>query len=590
MKAILTHYLQPSLRSVLFAAKGLSAVTLALAVSMSLDLDKPFWAMVASMMLQARPETGLVIEKAMCLVIGSTLGACVAVLILNNLLPYPSLAIGALTVCVAITSAVASTERHVNFIFGTALVSVTAVLIVMFAMADPTITTSESIFLVVRARLTEVLVGASCATLASVFFFPFKVEALLTGHARRLHLACLGYAQTLVHTPEDQATLHKERTEIISLVTQINDDSNAGRYELANSVPRALRMCQNALTLAASGHTVQRLLSEQDGATSQAFTDITELFAKELTRVSELDSNSQTIGLRTLLEKMQVVAEEWLDAGLNDAFQAFTGALLSILEATQSSPNGEPCSHPGKRLKRHRDWHAAARSATRNSLVFMAAATLWVSSDGPATLIMMMVLPTLFSQMFAAAPAPTLIVRRLIVGVALAVPIVVLIVLPLLAQGPNHFLALMVVLAGPLFLGLMAMTSPALTPYGLGFCLTFAVTIQPSNYMTFAVDQSLTTDLGIVAGLGLLFVGFSLVGPPKGLWLQRRVVKTLERDLRVMQSMGKSRSWLNRRAGERLSYLSAYEPASSQGQELTALGFSLLERGHIHSRRRTEEE
>lgn len=200
-----------------------------------------------------------------------------------------------------------------------------------------------------------------------------------------------------------------------------------------------------------------------------------------------------------------------------------------------------------------------------------------------------MVLPTLFSQMFAAAPAPTLIVRRLIIGVALAMPVVVFIVLPVLAQGPNHFLALMMVLAVPLFLGLMAMTSPALTPYGLGFCLTFAVSVQPSNYMTFAVDQSLTTGVGIVAGLGLLFVGFMLVGPPKGLWLQRRVLKALERDLKVMLSKGKSRPWLNRRAGEKLSYLSAYEPESAEGHELTTLGFSLLETGHVHSRRRTEE-
>ncbi|OPA56707.1 hypothetical protein BZY59_30820 [Pseudomonas aeruginosa] len=88
MRTVLIHYLQPNLRSVLFALKGVSAVALALAVSMGLDLDKPFWAMVASMMLQARPETGLVIEKALCLILGSTLGAAVAIFILDNFMPY----------------------------------------------------------------------------------------------------------------------------------------------------------------------------------------------------------------------------------------------------------------------------------------------------------------------------------------------------------------------------------------------------------------------------------------------------------------------------------------------------------------------
>ncbi|WP_034048520.1 FUSC family protein [Pseudomonas aeruginosa] len=584
MKAILIHYLQPNLRSVLFAAKGLSAVALALAVSMSLDLDKPFWAMVASMMLQARPERGLVIEKALCLVIGSTLGACVAVLILNYLMPYPLLAIGALAVCVATTSAIASTERHVNFIFGTALISVTAILIVMFAMADPTTTTSESIFMLVRARLTEVMVGASCATLASVFLFPFKVETLLAGHTRSLHSACLAYVQALANSPQDRMLLHQKRLEIVGLVSLINDDSNAGRYELAKNVSRSLRMGHNALTLAASGHTVERLFNERESATSQPLAGIAQPFLRAVNQILELDSKSQMRGLRALPDEVQAAEGSSPAADLANASKAFTHALLAIIEGAESSPQGEPYQQISMRLKRHRDWPAAARSATRNALVFVAAATLWVASDGAATLIMMMVLPTLFSQMFAAAPSPTLIVRRLITGVVIAVPVVVFWVLPLIAQGPNHFLALMLALAGPLFLGLMAMTSPAFTPYGLGFCLTVAVTVQPSNYMAFALDQSVSIGLGIIAGLGLLFIGFALAGPPKGLWLQRRVVKSLERDLRVMQRDGKSTSWLNQRAGERLSYLSAYEPGSCEGKELTALGFSLLETGHCRSR------
>ena len=109
MRAVLTHFLNPDLRSIVFACKGLCAVALALAISMSLDLDKPFWAMVASMMLQARPEAGLVIEKAACLVLGSTIGAAIAILILDNLTPYPVSAIGALALSVAVASAIAST-------------------------------------------------------------------------------------------------------------------------------------------------------------------------------------------------------------------------------------------------------------------------------------------------------------------------------------------------------------------------------------------------------------------------------------------------------------------------------------------------
>ncbi len=45
-------------------------MSLALFVSMALQLDRPYWAMVAAIFLQIRPESGLVIEKALCLIVG----------------------------------------------------------------------------------------------------------------------------------------------------------------------------------------------------------------------------------------------------------------------------------------------------------------------------------------------------------------------------------------------------------------------------------------------------------------------------------------------------------------------------------------
>lgn len=71
-----------------FLASAEAQRGLALVTAISFDLDKPFWAVVASMMLQARPETGLVVEKAGFLVLGSIAGALLALLILDNFIPY----------------------------------------------------------------------------------------------------------------------------------------------------------------------------------------------------------------------------------------------------------------------------------------------------------------------------------------------------------------------------------------------------------------------------------------------------------------------------------------------------------------------
>ncbi|MBD8271586.1 MULTISPECIES: FUSC family protein [Pseudomonas] len=550
MSPALTHYLKPDLRSIMFTCKGLSAVALALAISMSLDLDKPFWAMVASMMLQARPEAGLVIEKAACLVLGSTVGAAIAILILDNLTPYPVLAIGALVLCVAVTSAIASTIRHVNFVFATALVSVTAILIVLFAMADPANTNSGSIFMVVRARLSEVLVGASSAILASVLLYPFKVQKVLETGMNRLRDLSLTHVSAILQAQSNPTAVHQQRIGIIALATSINDDANAGRYELASNVDAALITASNAFTIVARGQTIERILSDNP----KRLPDMLARF---------VDQHAHGCSL---------LETESLDK-VSEALSAMRGACDSIAggsHGTQRFP----------RFNRHRDWLVGLRSALRSSLVFLSAIGIWIMSGEHAALIMMIVLPALLSQIFSSHPAPRVATAKLLGGALIAIPIAILFVLSLLAQGSADFEMLILVLSAPLFLGLMSMTSPTLAPYGLGFCLTLAVIVQPSNYMTFAIDQCLSTGLGIAVGLGLLYVGFDLLGPPKHLWLQRRLINALKLDLQTMRKRRLSTNWLNQRAAERLSYLTAYEPQTPVGTALTRQGLNVFESGH----------
>ena len=170
--------------------------------------------------------------------------------------------------------------------------------------------------------------------------------------------------------------------------------------------------------------------------------------------------------------------------------------------------------------------------------------------------------------------------RQVTGGALIAIPVAILFVLSSLAQGSGDFEMLILVLSAPLFLGLMSMTSPTLAPYGLGFCLTLAVLVQPSNYMTFAVDQCLSTGLGIAAGLGLLYAGFDLLGPPKATWLQRRIIRALNSDLGKMRKKRLSANWLTQRAAERLAFLAAYEPPSPVGRKLTQRGLKVFESGH----------
>lgn len=255
-------------------------------------------------------------------------------------------------------------------------------------------------------------------------------------------------------------------------------------------------------------------------------------------------------------------------------------ALSAIHGTCDSAAEGSRETQRFPRFNRHRDWLVGLRTALRSSLVFLSAIGVWILSGERAALIMMIALPVLLSQILSSHPAPRLSTAKLLGGALIAIPVATLLVLSSLAQGSGDFETLILVLSAPLFLGLMSMTSPLLTPYGLGFCLTLAVLVQPSNYMTFAIHQCLSTGLGIAAGLGMLYAAFDLLGPPKAIWQQQRIIRTLNSDLEKMRKKRLSANWLTQRAAERLAFLAAYEPPSQVGRKLTQRGLKVFESGH----------
>jgi len=466
--------------------------------------------------------------------------------------------------------------------FATALVGVTATLIVLFAMADPATTSSQSIFMVVRARLSEVLVGASSAILPSVLLYPLKLKTVLEASMSRLLDLSLNHVSTILQSQSDPTAAHQQRIGIIALATSINDDANAGRYEQA-STDAALLTASNALTLVAWGQTIERIVGDKSLQLSDTLTCFIDQYAQGCNPLNHLSPAARRRTLEDCepTEELRALGQaDRVAHALMESLDQVSEALSVMLAASLSVVDEPGETQRPARFKRHRDWLVGFRSALRSSLVFLSAIGIWILSGGHAALIMMIVLPVLLSQIFSSHPAPRVATAKLLGGALIAIPVAILFVLGLLAQGSIDFEILILVLSAPLFLGLMSMTSPSLSPYGLGFCLTLAVLVQPSNYMTFAIDQCLSTGLGIAAGLSMLYAGFALLGPPKHTWLQRRTLTALDSDIKKMREKRLSSDWLNQRAAERLAYLSAYEPQTPAGRALTERGLNVFESGH----------
>ena len=98
----------------------------ALYLSMLMQLERPYWALISAVFLQVRPETGLVIEKGLCQIGGTLVGGAMGLLILATLLPYPFMALLALTLWIGLNAAASAWVRQANFIYGFAMAGITA--------------------------------------------------------------------------------------------------------------------------------------------------------------------------------------------------------------------------------------------------------------------------------------------------------------------------------------------------------------------------------------------------------------------------------------------------------------------------------
>ena len=158
--------------ALLYSAKTAAAALMALGIALMLGLPMPFWAMTTAYII-SNPLAGATRSKAIYRVIGTGLGGAAAVIMVPVLVNEPMLLSLALALwvggCLAISLLDRSPRSYVVMLAG-----YTAALI-----AFPSVERPEVIFDVAQARLTEILLGITCATVVHSIFWPQPVSAVL---------------------------------------------------------------------------------------------------------------------------------------------------------------------------------------------------------------------------------------------------------------------------------------------------------------------------------------------------------------------------------------------------------------------------
>ena len=155
----------PTRSEMLFSVKSFAAAMLSVYVSMRIGLPRPFWAMMTAYICAA-PFSGPVRSKGLYRAGGTVLGAIAVTFLVPRLINSPELLSLALALWIAgclYVSLLDRTPRSYMLMLG----GYTAGLIAFPAVNEP-----AAIFDIALARVEEILLGITCATVVHSLVLP----------------------------------------------------------------------------------------------------------------------------------------------------------------------------------------------------------------------------------------------------------------------------------------------------------------------------------------------------------------------------------------------------------------------------------
>ncbi|XOZ32357.1 FUSC family protein [Halomonadaceae bacterium KBTZ08] len=531
MPVLLEAYLTPSRQALRFAFKATLAMLLALYAALWFDLDRPYWALIAAAFLQIRPMSGMVIEKGLCQIGGTLIGAIAGFAVMAAAAQAAIPALYALTLWVMACAYAGSVLRG-NASYGCVMAAVAALLIVLLSLNQP-----DQVFDVALARVSELALGGICATLVSALVWPVRVTDHLAEQADAAINAAFTHAGQRLDADTTPATVQRSLTASLGPLNLLEADSQAARYEGPGGGARIRAvhvLTHRAMRLFAALSGIQQLLRQHPDRIGPSLRALANEMAQGFSDAqSARGVPAARRHLQSLRERARTFPEEGLDPlqrRVVTGLRALLGHAMVMLDAR------EAIAHPGHHQLRsatptwHRDHGDAAVNALRAGAAFATTAVLWLTTQWPSGPIAM-VMATLPSVLFANRDNPATVCTRFFIGMLAAIPSAFLFGHVLLAQASGFPMLAMLVLT-PLFIGLLGAGHPQLTGYGLPFTIFNILLIMPGNDMSLAFDSFASRALAVMVGLAVATMGFRLI-PGLGASLRRRrLIHAIGADLR----------------------------------------------------------
>ena len=229
--------------AMLFSAKCFVAAMLAYYVALRIGLNRPFWAVVTSYII-AQPLAGAVLSKAVFRLIGTVLGATVAVVLVPSFVNDPAVLTLALSLWLGLCIYLAQLDRTPRaYIF--LLAGYTASII-----GIPSVQAPGAIFDTAILRVQEITIGILSASLIHGAVFPRTVTSLLLRRIDAI-LADAGRWSIDSLAGAREARLDLERRRLAIDVAELHQLSVHLPFDTERILPRVrtVRALQDALSM-----------------------------------------------------------------------------------------------------------------------------------------------------------------------------------------------------------------------------------------------------------------------------------------------------------------------------------------------------
>jgi uncharacterized membrane protein YccC len=515
---------------VIFAAKTTASGLIALLIAFTFNLDQPQWALL-TVFIVSQPQSGLVLAKSFYRIIGTLIGAAVALFLVALFAQERVMFLGALALWIGACTFVSQYAR--NFVaYSFVLSGYTAAIVGIPAALEP-----NNAFYIASARVTEICLGIIVTAAVNRIVFPSSLADTLwqsVAAGRRALIDYLAELPALDRTAKSAARLVSEaiaienqRAAAIFEERELRERRSSLRLlnlAFLRTVAAAQSLGDHLAYLQHAGRPVEASISEGVSGASQ----LLKLWQAGIINASGFDQKLREAEARgSLARRLFPVSSGDTPrraAAIVSLRELFT-ALTAYAEAYETCVSNKTPVQDRVAFKPANDPIAALWTGLRAALAVALVGSFWILSAWPhgSTAVILAAVAT--ARLATMGHAALLAIAATVIFALATIPafVIVDVLLPLASGFPMFAL-----IVGPFLFYcafLMAQPNPKTKLLGYLSALLFASVGQFQNRMVYDSVGLLNTSIAAVFAVAVTLVLWTVIAPETAAAARRRFLR-----------------------------------------------------------------